>query len=124
MSKFRWIISIAALALMLSGCDQEKTDKQPSTEKKPTVQATPEQTTNPLLAKYSGPYGGVPAFDKMQLQYLQPALEKGMEINLKEIDAIANNPEAPSFENTIAALERAGQGPYSPIKALLAMVQP
>lgn len=63
---------------------------------------------NPLLAEYSGPYGGVPAFDKMDLKDLKPALEKGMELNLKEIEAITANTDAPTFENTIVPLEKAG----------------
>lgn len=67
-----------------------------------------DSSDNPLLADWSGPYGGVPAFDKMDLEYLKPALETGMARNLEEIDAIANNPEPPTFENTIVALERAG----------------
>ena len=65
-------------------------------------------TKNPLLAEYSGPYGGVPAFDKMDLKYLKPALEKGMELQLAEIEAITSNPDAPTFENTIIPLEKAG----------------
>lgn len=64
---------------------------------------------NILLAEYSGPYGGVPAFDKMNLDLLRPAMEKGMEMHLAEIEEIANNPAAPTFENTIEAMERAGK---------------
>ena len=63
---------------------------------------------NVLLEEWSGPYGGVPAFDKMSLDAIAPAMEWGMEKNLKEIDAITANPEAPTFENTILALEKAG----------------
>jgi peptidyl-dipeptidase Dcp len=66
-------------------------------------------TDNVLLAEWTGPYGGVPAFDKMNLADVKPALEKGMELSLAEIDAIANNAEAPSFENTIVAMERSGE---------------
>ena len=64
---------------------------------------------NVLTQAFSGPYEGVPAFDKMQLDDLKPALELGMEQQLAEIDAIANNPEQPTFDNTILALERAGK---------------
>ena len=63
---------------------------------------------NVLLSEFKGPYGGVPAFDKMDLAALKPALEWGMEKNLKEIDAIANNPDAPTFENTILPMEKSG----------------
>jgi peptidyl-dipeptidase Dcp len=64
---------------------------------------------NVLLAEWTGPYGGVPYFDLMDLGDLKPALETGMERNLAEIEAIATNPEPPTFENTIAAMERAGK---------------
>ena len=64
---------------------------------------------NPLLARWSGPYGGVPPFDKIAVQHFQPALEAAMETARKEIAAIAGNPDAPTFENTIAALEDAGR---------------
>lgn len=63
---------------------------------------------NVLLQPWTGPYGGLPAFDQMSLTDLKPALEQGMEANLAEIEAIANNPEAPTFENTIVAMERSG----------------
>lgn len=63
---------------------------------------------NPLMKQWEGPHGGVPAFDKMQLTDLQAAIEKGMELNLAEIEAIANNSEPATFENTILAMEKAG----------------
>lgn len=63
---------------------------------------------NILLQEWTGPYGGVPAFDKMEVADIQSAVEFGMEENLKEIEAIANNKEAPTFENTIEAMERSG----------------
>ncbi|MBI3447684.1 MAG: M3 family metallopeptidase [Acidobacteria bacterium] len=66
-------------------------------------------TNNVLLAPWSGPHGGVPAFDRMDLAALEPALEAGMARNLEEIDAIAGDPEPPSFRNTLVAMERAGR---------------
>src|SRR5688572_21610714 len=63
---------------------------------------------NPLLAEWEGPYGGVPPFDKVQIPLFKPALEAAMAEQLKELEQIAANPAAPNFENTIAALERAG----------------
>lgn len=63
---------------------------------------------NPLVAEWSGPFGGVPAFDKVKVADFKPALEEAMAEQLAEIDKIANNSEPPSFENTIAAMERAG----------------
>lgn len=63
---------------------------------------------NPLVAEWSGPFGGVPAFDKVKVADFKPALEEAMAEQLAEIDKIANNSEPPNFENTIAAMERAG----------------
>jgi hypothetical protein len=64
--------------------------------------------TNPLLAKWEGPFGGIPPFDRVQIALFKPALEAAMAEQLAEIDRIAKNTAAPDFENTIAGLERAG----------------
>jgi len=64
---------------------------------------------NLLLKKWDGPYGGVPSFNKMDLEQLKPAMEKAMELHLEQIDKIANNPEPATFENTIVAMESAGK---------------
>ncbi|MCZ6766893.1 MAG: M3 family metallopeptidase [bacterium] len=72
--------------------------------------ATPTDSRNTaLLAEWTGPYGGVPAFDKMDLSTLTSSLEAGMEMNLAEVDEIANNPDPATFENTIVAMERTGR---------------
>lgn len=63
---------------------------------------------NILIQEWTGPYGGVPAFDKMEVADIQSAVEYGMEENLKEIETIANNEAVPTFENTIEAMERSG----------------
>jgi len=93
---------LAAIALAFAACGGPATD----TTRTPQ---TPAAGTNVLLAQWTGPYGGVPAFDRMDLAAVKPALEEGMAKNLEEIDAIANNPEPPSFENTILAMERSGR---------------
>jgi len=64
---------------------------------------------NPLLSKWEGPYGGVPPFDRVQVPLFRPALEAAMTEQLAEIDRIAKNTAPPDFENTIVALEEAGQ---------------
>src|SRR5882672_11250294 len=64
---------------------------------------------NPLLANWEGPYGGVPPFDRVQVALFKPALEIAMTENLMEVEKIANDRSAPTFENTIVALESAGQ---------------
>ena len=75
----------------------------------PAAPATARADQSPLLAPWAGAHGGVPAFDKIKVADFKPALEVAMAENLVEIAAIANNPQAPNFENTIAALERSGQ---------------
>ena len=70
---------------------------------------TPAAPASALLAPWVGPYGGVPPFDQVKVADLQPALEAGMAQQLAEIDRIANDPAAPTFENTIAAMERTGR---------------
>jgi peptidyl-dipeptidase Dcp len=66
-------------------------------------------TSNPLLKKWEGPYGGIPPFDKVKVADFKPALEAAMTENLAEIDSITSNTANPDFENTIAAMERTGQ---------------
>src|SRR6185437_15501895 len=64
---------------------------------------------NPLLADWEGPYGGIPPFDRVQIPLFKPALEAAMAEQLAEIQRIANDPAPPDFDNTMVALERAGQ---------------
>lgn len=68
-----------------------------------------EISDNPLLAEWKGPFGGVPPFDKVRLEDFKPAIEALMVEQLAEIQTIAENPDKPTFDNTIAALERSGQ---------------
>jgi peptidyl-dipeptidase Dcp len=79
---------------------QEDTRPMPASPPAPTA-----QVENPLLARWTGPYGGVPAFDKVKVEHFKPALEGAMEQTRREIATIADNPAAPTFENTIAAME-------------------
>lgn len=63
---------------------------------------------NPLLTKSTLPYGA-PQFDEIETQHYIPAFKQAIEEGKAEIDAIVNNPDAPSFRNTIEALEYAGE---------------
>jgi peptidyl-dipeptidase Dcp len=65
--------------------------------------------SEPLLAPWTGPYGGVPPFDKIRVKDFKPALLKGMDLSRSDIKAIADSTEAPTFDNTIAALEDSGR---------------
>lgn len=63
--------------------------------------------SNPLLQPWSGPYGGVPDFNAVKPDILRDAMLEGMAITLKNYDNIANNPAAPTFDNTMIPLEAA-----------------
>ncbi len=62
---------------------------------------------NPLLAEYNTPFN-LPPFERIESRHFIPAFEKAMEENNIEIDAIAGNPESPTFDNTVAALDYSG----------------
>jgi peptidyl-dipeptidase Dcp len=62
---------------------------------------------NPLLSKFETPFQ-VPPFNKIKAEHYMPAFKKAMEEHKNEIDAIINNKDAANFENTIAALDKAG----------------
>ena len=64
---------------------------------------------NPLLSEWTGPFGGLPPFDQVKVEYFKPALEAAMAEQLSDTDKIANNSAPPTFENTIVAMEEAGQ---------------
>ena len=84
--KKRIIIAGAALALMTSCNNME----------------------NPFLRESSAPFGA-PEFDKIRTEHYLPAFEAGIAEGKAEIDAIVANQEEPTFENTIEAMEYAGQ---------------
>lgn len=70
--------------------------------------SSPAVNTNPLLTESSLPYH-IPPFDRIKDEHFQPAIEQGMAEQLKEVEKIAANPEKPTFDNTIVAMERSGQ---------------
>jgi peptidyl-dipeptidase Dcp len=74
-----------------------------------TLNGVSDDAGNPLLAEWSGPYGGFPPFDRVRVADFKPALEASMAENLSEVERIANDTAPPTFENTIVALERAGR---------------
>ena len=64
--------------------------------------------TNPLLQDWTGPFG-IPPYDQIEDEHFSPAIEQAMTRHISEIDAIAGNSGDPTFENTIEALEGAGE---------------
>lgn len=100
-------------AIAIVGCavaNNQHTTNSMYTQAAPSAnaQASAPANQNPLLAKWTGPYNGVPPFDRVKVADFKPALEAGMAETLSEIERIAKDPAAPTFENTIAAMERAG----------------
>ena len=63
---------------------------------------------NPFLEEWDTPYG-IPPFEKIQLTDYIPAVKAGIEEQNKELEAILNNQDAPTFENTVATYELSGR---------------
>jgi peptidyl-dipeptidase Dcp len=74
-----------------------------------TLPDVSDDARNPLLAEWTGPYGGFPPFDRVKVSDFKPALEASMAENLSEVERITNDAAPPTFENTIVALERTGR---------------
>lgn len=66
------------------------------------------EAKNVFTQEWKGAYNGVPAFDKMDVAKIKPAIEQGMKEKLQEIDEITASTEEPTFENTIIPLEKSG----------------
>ncbi|KIQ96487.1 M3 family metallopeptidase [Lysobacter sp. A03] len=98
-----------ALTTSLAACSQSDANtaepRQSATQDGNTVN---ESSDNPFFAESSLPLH-YPAFDKITDADFGPGFDRGMAEHLKEVEAIADNAEAPSFENTIIALEKSGE---------------
>ncbi|MDR2389869.1 MAG: M3 family metallopeptidase [Tannerellaceae bacterium] len=90
------IIAAGIAAALMSACTLS--DKK----------ADESDTNNPFFAEYSTPFG-VPPFNEIKIGHYKPAIEKGIEEQAREIEAITANEEAPSFDNTIRALDQSGK---------------
>lgn len=101
----RTAILAAAISLSLAGCSSKESSAMP--EKTTTTPQVPVTTSNPLLTASSLPFQA-PPFDKIKDSDYLPAFEEGMKQHLAEIIKIAENPDAPTFENTIEMLEHSG----------------
>ena len=66
------------------------------------------QAQNPFFSEYDTPHGTVP-FSKITTSDYEPAIDRGIELGLQEIEAICNNRAVPDFDNTIVALENSGK---------------
>jgi peptidyl-dipeptidase Dcp len=97
---------VLALGAALAGC---ATMNAVTTTETLTPVPAADAGSNPLLAPWSGPHGGVPPFESVRVEHFRPAIEAAMAGNLAEIERIAANPAPPTFENTLAELERSGR---------------
>lgn len=97
--KFCCLIPATVSVILLASCHN-----QPNS----LVIADTLSTANPFYAESSLPYQAAP-FDKIKDSDFKPAIEEGMKQKLSEIQQIADNPDSPTFENTLTAFERAGQ---------------
>ena len=107
--RFVLLTAASLLALSIASCSDPSNTSPDKTVNLDLPKVTMSEIDNLLLKEWTGPYGGIPAFDKMSLDNVETAIDWGMKKNLKEIDAIVANPDTPNFENTILALEKTGQ---------------
>lgn len=84
------------------------TMKNPQTSDTESISVSPEMALNPFMKKSMLQYQA-PEFDKIKDEHFKPAFEYGMKVQLSEIEKIATNTAAPTFENTILSLETSGE---------------
>ena len=87
-------VIMSALTLALAGCN--------------TSNVPASLAGNPFVEEWNTPYQ-TPPFSKIKLEHYEPAIDYAIELNRQEVEAIINNPEPATFENTIVAMEQAGQ---------------
>jgi peptidyl-dipeptidase Dcp len=85
------LVIAAAMTCMVCACGQQASESE-----------------NPFFSEFQSPYGA-PDFDRIQFADYEPAFLKGIEQQNAEIKAIVENPEEPTFENTIVALDNSGE---------------
>lgn len=73
-----------------------------------TMQSDKNKMNNPFFSEWKTPFG-TPPFNEIKNEHFMPAYEEGMKQQVAEVEAIVNNNEKPTFENTIAAFERSGK---------------
>ncbi|MGY3041721.1 peptidyl-dipeptidase Dcp [Rhodanobacter sp. TND4EL1] len=97
-----------ALSGSMAGCGDAGSDKNEAATTQTHADAVAADAGNPFFSESPLPLH-YPPFDKIKDSDFGPAFDRGMAEHLKEIDAIAGNAEAPTFDNTIIALEKSGQ---------------
>lgn len=95
----KYLISIFIMVVTISACNTPGGN---------TASGGNDSTGNPLFGESTLPYKAIP-FDKIKEDHFMPAFEEGMKGHSTEIEKIANDTTAPTFENTLAALEKSGR---------------
>ncbi|HYJ82949.1 MAG TPA: M3 family metallopeptidase [Allosphingosinicella sp.] len=104
-----------AAALTLAACASNGAEDAPATVSEAAVAEAPADPAvfpvpdNILLADWAGPYDGVPPWDKVKPELFPEAIQFGIDEQRREVLAIADSTDAPTFANTVEALEKAGQ---------------
>jgi peptidyl-dipeptidase Dcp len=104
-SYFLGAVSLAVLA----ACTTQPAQQAAPAQTAPATPAPPAFTSDNPFAQESNLPLHAPPFDRIKDSDYQPAMEEGMRQQLAEIDAIANSPDAPTFENTVVAMEKSGR---------------
>ncbi|MCG2589452.1 M3 family metallopeptidase [Rhodohalobacter sulfatireducens] len=91
MNKLLTSVAVVICLFMFTACGEEES-----------------MTENPLFTPSTLPFEA-PNFDEISEEHYRPAFEEGMERELAQMDSIASNPEPPTFENTIVAMEKSGR---------------
>ena len=104
---------VIAMSISLAACSQAPNSSAPaSSASAPAASSTTASAqalaSNPFFTASTLPYQA-PPFDKIKDADYQPAIEEGMKQQMAEVDKIANNPDAPTFDNTYVALEKSGE---------------
>ncbi|HEX8641315.1 MAG TPA: M3 family metallopeptidase [Allosphingosinicella sp.] len=99
-------VAAAALSAAASATAAMQTEAGGAQPAAVTPAAIPD---NILLADWTGPFAGVPPFDRVRPDLFPPAFEFAIGERRREVEAIANNSAPPTFQNTVEALERAGE---------------
>ena len=102
MSRLRALL--VATSIPLAACSPQAGDAKPANVAAPMTATI---GVNPFSVASTLPFQA-PPFDRIKEGDYQPAIEEGMKQRMVEIDQIANNPDAPTFENTFVAMERSG----------------
>src|SRR5690554_355543 len=98
--KLKHLAIASMFAFAIISCKQSEGSVKSYTEE--------DMKENPLVQQSSLPYFA-PEFDKIKIEHFKPALEYGLQLQSEAIEQIVNNPEEPTFENTLVALEKSGE---------------